>query len=98
MLLNLPPTYQSLNAKVRAWFLSQSQAVPAPPPRVAAPLCRLRVALLVGDGGGTLTLTLARYGWASLQRDGGVRSVEAKVRPYLLPAYLLGNDTRNTCC
>ena len=40
----------------------------------------------------------SRYGWASLQRDGGVRSVEAKVRPYLLPAYLLGNDTRNTCC
>ena len=33
----------------------------------------------------SLSLTLSRYGWASLQRDGGVRSVEAKVRTYLLP-------------
>ena len=36
---------------MRAWFLSQALAVPAPPPRVAAPLCRLRIALLVGGGG-----------------------------------------------
>ena len=63
--------YQLTNHhQVRAWFLSQSQAVPAPPPRRAAPLCRLRIALLVADGGGC-TKGRARLGRCAGGSAGG---------------------------